>query len=129
LLAMAPNVLAKVNLLPRGNEMTGNIYDFGYRAPRFPADFRLFLQTDNLGSALVDARCTDLSEGGLAAESKASLEVGAVVTLILTLPGTSISRRIAARVINCRVNSYGFAFIFSSHQEQNYMHEYVESRR
>jgi hypothetical protein len=109
--------------------MTDKIYDFGYRAPRFGADFRLFLQIDNLHSALLDARCIDLSEDGLAVESRASLEIGTVVTLILTLPGTSISRRIAARVTNCRVNRYGFAFIFSSQQEKSYMHEYLDSRR
>ena len=109
--------------------MTDNVYDFGYRAPRFRADFRLFLQIDNLHSTLLDARCTDLSEDGLAAESRASLEIGAVVTLILTLPGTSISRRIAARVSNRKVNGYGFTFIFSSHHEQSYMHEYLESQR
>ena len=109
--------------------MTDKIYDFGYRAPRFRADFRLFLQIDNLHSALLDARCIDLSGDGLAIESGASLETGMVVTLILTLPGTSISRRIAARVTNCRVNRYGFAFIFSSQQEKSYMHEYLDSRR
>lgn len=109
--------------------MTDQIYDFGYRAPRFRADFRLFLQIDNLHSALLDARCTDLSEDGLAVESRASLEVGAVVTLILTLPGTSISRRIGARVTNCRVNRYGLAFIFSSQHEQSYIHEYLDSLR
>jgi hypothetical protein len=109
--------------------MTDKVYDFGYRAPRFRADFRLFLQIDDLHSGLLDARCTDLSEDGLAIESGASLGTGTVVTLILTLPGTSISRRIAARVTNCRVNSYGLAFIFSSQLEQSYMHEYLDSRR
>jgi hypothetical protein len=109
--------------------MTDKIYDFGYRAPRFRANFRLFLQIDDLHSALLDARCIDLSEDGLAVESRASLEIGTVVTLILTLPGTSISRRIAARVTNCRVNRYGFAFLFSSQQEQSYMHEYLDTQR
>jgi hypothetical protein len=109
--------------------MTADVHDFGYRAPRFRADFRLFLQTDNLHSALLDARCTDISEDGLAAETRASLDVGAVVTLLLTLPGTSISRKIAARVTNRKVNGYGFAFIFSSHHEHSYMHEYLEAQR
>jgi len=108
--------------------MTDKIYDFGYRAPRFRADFRLFLQIDDLHSAFLDARCTDLSEDGLAIESAACLQIGTVVNLIMTLPGTSISRRIAARVTNCRVNKYGLAFIFSSQQEQSYMHEYLDSR-
>ena len=109
--------------------MTDNIYNYGYRVPRFRANFCLLLQTDERFPALLDARCTDLSEDGLAAETKASLEIGAKVTLILTLPGISTSMRILARVTNRQVEGYGFAFIFSSQNERSYMHEYLESLR
>ncbi len=110
-------------------EVTDQIHNYGYRVPRFRADFRLLLQTTDRNPMLLDARCTDLSEAGLAAEINASLEIGAQVTLILTLPGNSTSMRIAAKVTNRRVGGYGFAFIFSSHNEQSYMHEYLESRQ
>ena len=109
--------------------MNDKIYNYGYRAPRFRADFRLLLQPDHPHSVLIDARCTDLSVDGLSAESKAALGIGALVTLVLTLPGTAISRRIAARVTNCKANGHGFAFIFSSHQEQSFLCEYLESQR
>jgi hypothetical protein len=104
-------------------------YNYGYRAPRYRADFRLLLQTGDRGPTLLDARCTDFSEDGLAAEINASLEIGARVTLIVTLPGTSTSMRIAAKITNRQVGGYGFAFIFSSQNERSYMHEYIESRR
>jgi hypothetical protein len=109
--------------------VTDNIYSYGYRAPRYPADFRLLLQTDERIPALLDARCTDLSEGGLAAKTKASLQIGTTVTLIMTLPGVSTSMRIAARVTNRQVEGYGLAFIFSSNNDRSYMHNYLESRR
>ena len=108
--------------------MADEIYKFGYRAPRYRADFSLLLQTDDRLPSLLDARCIDLSEDGLAAKTKASLQIGAKVTLILTLPGISTSMRIAARVTNRQVDGYGFAFIFSSPNERSYMHEYLESR-
>jgi PilZ domain len=109
--------------------VTNNIYNYGYRVPRYRVDFCLLLQTDERFPALLDARCTDISEEGLAAETKAALEIGARVTFIVTLPGTSTSMRISARVTNRRVEGYGFAFIFSSQNERSYMHEYVESLR
>lgn len=109
--------------------MNDKIYNYGYRAPRFPADFRLLLQTGDRIPGLLDARCVDFSEDGLAAEINATLEIGTKVTLLLTLPGTSTSMRIPARVTNRQVGGYGFAFIFSSQNERSYMHEYLESRR
>jgi len=105
------------------------IYKYGYRAPRYRADFSLLLQTDERLPSLVDARCTDLSEDGLAVKTRASLQIGAHVTLILTLPGISTSMRIAARVTNRQVDGYGFAFVFSSQNERSYMRDYLESRR
>lgn len=108
--------------------MTGKIYNYGYRTPRFRADFRFLLQTGGRSPVLLNGRCTDLSEDGLAAEINASLEVGEQVLLIVTLPGTSTSMRISARVTNRRMNSYGFAFIFASQNQRSFMHEYIESR-
>jgi len=105
------------------------IYKYGYRAPRYRADFALLLQTDDRIPTLLDARCTDLSEDGLAVKTKAPLEIGTRVTLILTLPGVSTSTRLAARVTNRQVDGYGFAFIFSSQNERSYMHDYLEARR
>ena len=109
--------------------MTERIYNYGYRAPRFRADFRFLLQIDGRLPALLDAHCTDLSEVGLAAEIKVALEIGAKVTLILALPGTSTPMRVTANVIHRQSKGYGFAFDFSSPNQQRQMSEYLESRR
>ncbi|MGO8794590.1 MAG: PilZ domain-containing protein [Candidatus Sulfotelmatobacter sp.] len=109
--------------------MTDKIYNYGYRSPRFRSDFRFLLQTGGRSPALLNGRCTDLSEDGLAAEIDALLEVGEQVLLIATLPGTSSSIRISARVTNRQISSYGFAFIFTSQNQRSLMHEYIESRR
>lgn len=109
--------------------MTDNIYNYGYRVSRFDADFRLILQLDHRQPESVVARCTNLSEGGLGAEIKVSLEIGTEVTLILTLPGSSPSMRITAKVIHRRGEDYGFAFIFSSQSQQIDMRDYIESWR
>ena len=105
------------------------IYNYGYRTPRFPADFSFLLQTDDRLPKLLEAHCSDISEEGLAAETDALLEVGTRVTLILTLSGNVNSIRIAGKVINRREGGYGFAFVFSSQNERNYICDYLESRR
>jgi Tfp pilus assembly protein PilZ len=109
--------------------VTNDIYNYGYRAPRFRADFRLLLQARDHNPVLLDARCIDLSEDGLAAETNAVLEIGERVLIIMTLPGTPTSIRIAASVTNRQIGSYGFAFIFSSQNERIRMRAYLESRR
>lgn len=109
--------------------MTTKIHDYGYRTPRYQADFRLLLQCAPPSTVLIDARCTALSEDGLAAEVNMPLEVGTRVMLILMLPGKTRSIKIGARVTNRQLEVYGFAFIFSSLHEQKYMRDYIESQR
>ena len=110
-------------------EVADKIYDYGYRTARFPADFRVLLQTDDRLPRLLDGHCINLSEDGLGVEISEPLEIGAKVTLILTLPGNSTSMRIAARVTNCHESGYGFAFTFSSQSERKYICDYLGSQR
>jgi PilZ domain len=105
-----------------------NIYDFEYRSPRRPGGFRVLLQNEDRNLPLLNGVCTDLSEDGVAVDLDTSLGIGERVTLIMTLPGTSTSRRVAARVTNCHGVGYGFAFIFSSPTERASMQEYLESQ-
>jgi hypothetical protein len=117
--------------------MADNIYHYEYRSARFSADFRLLVQTGYPHPMLLNARCIDLSEDGLAAEIvvteiqpteiRESLEVGAEVTIMMTLPGNSSTTTVAARITNQKVGSYGFAFMFSSKAEQTHMHNYFEA--
>ncbi len=108
--------------------MTDKIYNYEYRTARFPVDFRLWVQTHDRMPRLLDVRCLNLSEDGLAVETGEPLEFGASVTLILTLPGNSTPMRIAAKVSNCRQDGYGFEFSFSSHHQRKYICDFLESR-
>lgn len=105
------------------------IYNYGYRTPRFPVDFRLLLQTDERLPRLLEARCLNLSEDGLALDISEPLDLGANVTLILTLPGNSTSMRILAKVSNCNQDGYGVAFLFSSQNQRKYICDYLASQR
>jgi Tfp pilus assembly protein PilZ len=109
--------------------VTEQIYDYGYRTPRFNVDFRLLLQTDDRLPRLLDVRCLNLSEDGVAVETGELLEIGAKVTLILTLPGNPTSRRIAAKVTNRHPDGYGLAFIFASQNERSYICDYLAAQR
>jgi PilZ domain len=109
--------------------VTDKVYDYGYRSTRFRVDFSLCVQNDQASSPLLNARCTTLSESGLACEIVEPLQIDSVVTLMFTLPGTSKSIRTEARVTNRHAGGHGLAFIFCSQTEKDYMSEYIESRR
>ena len=109
--------------------MSKSIYTFGYRVPRFRTDFHLLLQTEDQQRILIDGRCTDISEDGLGAEFHTSLEVGANVNLILTLPDSPTSLRVNASVANRSGEFYGFAFTFLSLADRERVHRYVRSLR
>ena len=103
------------------------IHEFGYRTPRFRADFHFLLQTEGPESRVLDARCIDISEEGLAAQIAEHLSVGTRVVLILTLPGHSTTLRIIARVSNRTDEDHGFAFVFASKHEREDVQRYISS--
>lgn len=105
------------------------VQDFGYRLPRFPADFSLLLQISDPEPRLIDARCRDISEDGLAARIPESFSVGTRVTLLLTLPGKSTSLPIAATVSHQDRGDHGFTFRFSSQNEREQVQKYVLTLR
>ena len=99
-------------------EQKSRVQEFGYRVPRFPADFHLLLQTGDPEPRVLEARCTDISVDGLAVRMPDRLSVGTRVTLVLTLPGSSTSLRVAGRVIYQKNDEHGLTFVFSSPQER-----------
>jgi hypothetical protein len=105
------------------------VQEFGYRKPRFRADFHILVQTEGPDSRLFDARCTDISEDGLAARITESVSIGSRVAFILTLPGSSAPVRISATVNNQQDETYGFTFVFSSQEERNLIHRYLARLR
>ena len=102
-------------------------YEFGYRLPRFRANFHFLLQTEGPQSHLANAQCLDISEEGIAAQTSEKLDVGTAVTLILTLPGTASTLRIPARVVTQQEEDHGFAFMFPSGMERDEIQRYVAS--
>lgn len=100
---------------------------FGYRLPRFSADFRLVLQVPGPPPRLLDARCCDISEDGLKARVQECLPIGSRVTLLLTLPNKSASLAIAATVNHEDNGDHGFAFQFPSVEERERVRQYVQS--
>jgi hypothetical protein len=106
--------------------LTDRIYNYGYRTPRFHVDFSLLVETDH---SRLNARCTILSESGLACEISEPLQIDARVTLVFTLPGDATSIRTGARVTSRHVAGYGLAFIFCTANQRNYLREYIELRR
>lgn len=108
-------------------DMSQRVYTFGYRVPRFRTDFHLLLQAEGTQPHLLDGHCMDISEDGLSAEFHTSLELGAHVNLILTLPGSSTSLRVTARVSNRTGDFYGFAFTFLCQSDRERVRRYVQS--
>jgi hypothetical protein len=105
------------------------VQEFGYRKPRFRADFHILLQTEAPDVRLLDARCTDISEDGLAARVAEPLRVGSRVAFIFSLPDRSTPVRIAATVNNQQQETYGFTFVFSSPEDRNLIHRYLARLR
>jgi hypothetical protein len=107
--------------------MTDKIHTYGYRAPRYCVDFHFLLQLLDPRPTIFEARCTELSENGLAAEVNASLAAGTHVTMTLTLPDSQRSVRIDASLTNLLRGSYGFAFTSPSADTQRHLRNYLES--
>lgn len=110
-------------------EPKSRVQEFGYRAPRVAVDFHLLLQISDPEPRALDARCTDISADGLAVEMPECLTVGTRVTVVLTLPGSSTSLRVAGRVIYQKNGEHGFAFVFSSPDERASVEKHLSSVR
>jgi len=123
----SPTAAYHAGSIPVTKEPKNRVQDFGYRVPRFPADFHLLLQTNEPEPRVLDARCTDISVDGIAVQMPEHLKVGVRVTLVLTLPGSSTSLRIGGRVAYQRNDEHGFAFIFSSPEERESVQKQLSS--
>jgi hypothetical protein len=119
----------KRNRTQVSNHRKTAVQEYGYRLPRFPADFTLRLQICDPEPRLLDGRCRDISEDGLAARIPESLSVGTRVTLILTLPGKPVSLPVAATVSHQDHGEHGFAFKFSSQNQREQVQKYVLTLR
>lgn len=105
------------------------VYSFGYRKPRFRTNFRVLLQVSGFPPKLIDALCIDISEDGIAAEVIEELAIGTKVIVVMTPPQSSVSVRVAAKVVNKNEHHYGFTFHFSSAAERETLRGYLASIR
>jgi hypothetical protein len=101
------------------------IKQYGYRKPRFKANFRFWLETEGPESRMLDARCFDLGEDGLGAQLVEQLSVGSQVTCVFTLPHSATSLHIAAQVVSSNEHTHGFRFLYASQMERDFIHDYL----
>ena len=107
------------------NSKKDGVHDYGYRTPRFPAAFRFLIRVNEPTPRLVDARCIDISEQGLAAQLTETLPVDSEAVLIFTAPGSAAPVRVSARIISQQGAAHGFTFLFSSQAERDQIHVYL----
>ena len=99
-----------------------SVHEYGYRTPRFPAAFRFLLSIGGPTPRIVDARCVDVSEQGLAAQLTETLSVNSEVLMVFALPGDATPLRVPAKVISQQGALHGFSFLFSSQAERDRVH-------
>jgi len=112
-----------------GSKNQNDIYPFGYRKPRFDLNFSVLLQIDAQPPRVIDARCINISEDGIAIAAIEELVVGSVVTVVMTAPNSSQSIRIPAKVNSRDEKQYGFVFLFPSEIERQSLQTYLSSIR
>ena len=101
------------------------VKEFGYRKPRFQADFSLWVQTDEPQVRALSAHCFDIGEDGIGAELTEPLNIGQKVRFVFTLPRANCSWHVAAKVINRHENQYGFLFLYGSASEREFIHDFL----
>lgn len=105
------------------------VYSFGYRKPRFRTNFRVLLHVNGFPPKLIDALCIDISEDGIAVEVVEDLAIGTQLAVVMTPPGSSVSVRTSAKVVNKNDHHYGLIFHFSSAAERETLRGYLDSIR
>jgi hypothetical protein len=89
------------------------------RHPRFRADFRVTVSY-LLGNQYqkLEGHCGDLSEAGIGILLATEMNVGEVVGLNFSLPGSFLSWQVRAVVRYRRVYQYGFEFLSLTEEQQ-----------
>lgn len=102
------------------------VREFSYRWSRFVADFPCQLQIEG-ESQVEQARCVDISEGGMAIRTVANLQLGTQVLVNVQFPGSSGSITLRARVVGARHLEYGLCFVVSSDEEKETVRLFLSS--
>ncbi|MGB9488872.1 MAG: PilZ domain-containing protein [Terriglobales bacterium] len=105
------------------------IREFEYRVPRFQVDFHFVLQTELgpgvTGQGVINARCHEISEGGLAAWVAEPLDVNSKVILLLSFPCESAPVPVAAVVTRRHGSDHAFSFVLPSMKERDHLRQHL----
>ena len=93
--------------------------------PRFQNYFRLWVQTQEPSFHTLSARCYELGEEGLGVELSEAVAVGQVVRVAFSLPWSSCSWHIAAKVTNRNQGRYELLFLYNSPREREFIHAFL----
>jgi hypothetical protein len=110
----------------KNDQSSGPVRSFGFRAPRVATNFSFFLEVVATGERL-EARCTDISEDGLAAESPQPIAPKAEVTVRMLLPGATTLLQIQGSVEYSQECRCGVNFLNLSAEERKQIQLFVQS--
>ncbi len=96
------------------------------RHPRYRVEFPLIVTLlSEAGHRSIDAHCRDLSVAGIGMLIAAELNMGEVVALKFTLPGSARAWDLHAVLRHRRGYHYGFEFLSLNHEEGNLLSSYL----
>jgi c-di-GMP-binding flagellar brake protein YcgR len=108
------------------DQNAGAVRSFGFRAPRVSTNFGFFLEVTATGDRC-EARCTDISEDGLAAELSEPIARKTEVTIRMLLPGDQTLLQIRGSVEYCQECRCGVNFLDLSAEERKQVQQFVQS--
>jgi c-di-GMP-binding flagellar brake protein YcgR len=97
------------------------------RHPRFRADFRVIVSY-LLGNQYqkLEGHCRDLSEAGIGILLATEMNVGEVVGLTFSIPGSALRWEVRAVVRYRRVYQYGFEFLSLTEEQKALLDNYFK---
>jgi c-di-GMP-binding flagellar brake protein YcgR len=110
----------------KSDDNAGPVRSFGFRAPRVSADFSFFVDVTATGERY-EARCTDISEDGLAAELPQSIGPRTEVTISMLLPGATTLLQVQGSVEYSQECGCGVNFLNLSAEERKQIQRFVQS--
>ena len=103
-----------------------SVRPFGFRAPRVATNFSFFLEMPATGERY-EARCTDISEDGLAAELHQPIEPKTEVTIMMLLPGGTTLLQVRGSVEYNQECRCGVNFLNLSAEDREQIRVFIQS--
>lgn len=110
----------------KSDKNAGPVRAFGFRAPRVSANFSFLLEVMGTGERY-EARCTDISEDGIAAELPEPIPRNTEVTIRMLLPGATTLLQLQGSVEYSQESRCGVNFLNLSPEERKQIQLFVQS--